>query len=226
MNKPHTFCYMMTSTDVRIDCAMTSKLNGVEDYYKELDELNIPSTLSGRITAQLELALPAEYIAKDISKEDHDCFSKKTDSDGYDIIVNTKGRLLWDNDNNYENPHIIISSQKVNKECLKYLDSKNISWIVSGKDNIDLAKASEILFDKFNVKRLGIVGGSKINTAFLKANLLDEIVLLIGAGIDARIGYTTLFDGLDENSDVIPLQLNKVKSFESGAVMISYKTIK
>jgi len=50
--------------------------------------------------------------------------------------------------------------------------------------------------------------------------------LLIGAGIDARIGYTTLFDGLDENSDVIPLQLNKVKSFESGAVMISYKTIK
>ena len=87
-------------------------------------------------------------------------------------------------------------------------------------------KSTKILFDKFNVKRLGIVGGSKINTAFLKANLLDEIVLLIGAGIDARIGYTTLFDGLDENSDVIPLQLNKVKSFESGAVMISYKTIK
>ena len=218
MNKPHIFCYMMTSTDVRIDCAMTSKLNGVEDYYKKLDELNIPSTLSGRITAQLELALPGEYIAKNISKEDHDCFSKKTDSDGYDIIVDTKGRLLWDNDNNYKKPHIIITSQKVNKECLKYLDSKNISWIVSGKDNID--------FDKFNVKRLGIVGGSKINTAFFKANLLDEIVLLIGVGIDARIGYTTLFDGLDENSDVIPLQLNKVKSFESGAVMISYKTIK
>lgn len=77
MNKPHIFCYMMTSTDVRIDCTMTSKLNGVEDYYKELDELNILSTLSGRITAQLELALPAEYIAKDIAKEDHDCFSKK-----------------------------------------------------------------------------------------------------------------------------------------------------
>lgn len=49
--------------------------------------------------------------------------------------------------------------------------------------------------------------------------------MLIGAGIDARIGYPTLFDGLDENSDVIPLQLNKVKSFESGAVMISYKTL-
>lgn len=226
MNKPHIICYMMTSINGRIDSAMTSKLNGVEDYYKELDELNIPSTLSGRITAQLELALPGEYIAKDIAKEDHDCFSKKIDSAGYDIIVDTKGRLLWNNDNNYEKPHIIITSQKVTKEYLSYLDSKNISWIVAGKDNIDLAKASEILFEKFNVKRLGIVGGPKINTAFLKDNLLDEIVLLIGAGIDTRIGYPTLFDGLDENSDVIPLQLNKVKSFESGAVMISYKTVR
>ena len=53
MNKPHIIWYMMTSIDGRIDCAMTSKLNGVEDYYKELDELNIPSTLSRRITAQL-----------------------------------------------------------------------------------------------------------------------------------------------------------------------------
>lgn len=77
MNKPHIFCYMMTSTDRRIYCAMTSKLNGVKDYYKKLDELNIPSTLSGRITAQLELALRGEYIAKNISKKDHDCFSKK-----------------------------------------------------------------------------------------------------------------------------------------------------
>lgn len=35
------------------------------------------TSIDGRITAQLELALPGEYIAKDIAKEDHDCFSKK-----------------------------------------------------------------------------------------------------------------------------------------------------
>ena len=77
MKKPYIICHMMISIDGRIDCAMTSKLNGVKDYYKKLDELNIPSTLSGRTTAQLELVLPGEYIAKNISKEDHDCFSKK-----------------------------------------------------------------------------------------------------------------------------------------------------
>lgn len=42
MNKPYIICHMMTSVDGRIDCAMTSQLPGVEDYYKTLDALNLP----------------------------------------------------------------------------------------------------------------------------------------------------------------------------------------
>ena len=41
---------MMTSLDGRIDCAMTSQLKGVDDYYKML---NVPTTVSGRVTAEL-----------------------------------------------------------------------------------------------------------------------------------------------------------------------------
>ena len=51
MNKPYIICYMMTSVDGRIDCAMTSQLPGVEDYYKTLDGLNVPTTVSSRVTA-------------------------------------------------------------------------------------------------------------------------------------------------------------------------------
>ena len=47
---------MMTSVDGRIDCAMTEHLPGVEEYYKTLDALDAPSRVSGRVTAQLELA--------------------------------------------------------------------------------------------------------------------------------------------------------------------------
>lgn len=35
---------------------------------------------------------------------------------------------------------------------------------------------------------MGIVGGPAINTGFLDAGLLDEISILMGAGIDARPG--------------------------------------
>ena len=36
------------------------------------------------------------------------------------------------------------------------------------------------------MRRLGIVGGGHINGAFLQAGLLDEVSLMIGAGIDGR----------------------------------------
>lgn len=91
---------------------------------------------------------------------------------------------------------------------------------------INLAYATSILYDSFNIKRLGVVDEAKNNTGFLQSNLLDEIDLLIGAGIDARASYPTMFDGLSDDSKVIQLKLNDVKRFESDAVLLSYKLIK
>ena len=60
MNRPYIVCYMMTSVDGRIDCAMTEKLPGVEEYYPLLEELGLQSGVSGKTTARLELAEPGE----------------------------------------------------------------------------------------------------------------------------------------------------------------------
>lgn len=51
MTKPHLICHMMTSLDGRIDCTMTAKLRGVDDYYATLDALDAPTRISGRVTA-------------------------------------------------------------------------------------------------------------------------------------------------------------------------------
>lgn len=65
MSKPYIICHMMTSLDGRIDCAMVGQLEGVREYYTTLDELELSSTLSGRVTAQTEMALPGVFTAKD-----------------------------------------------------------------------------------------------------------------------------------------------------------------
>ena len=80
----------------------------------------------------------------------------------------------------------------------------------------------EILHDAFGVDRAAVVGGGRINAAFLSAGLLDEVSILIGAGIDGREVEPSAFDGLGKKSDVVPLTLKSVKSFESGAVWIRY----
>lgn len=90
MTKPYLVCHMMMSLDGRIDCAMTSKMRGVDDYYATLDALDVPTRISGRMTAELELALSGKFEALG-----HEAFSKKVDAAGYDVVIDTHGTLLW-----------------------------------------------------------------------------------------------------------------------------------
>ncbi len=222
MNKPYIIVHMMTSVDGRIDCGMTAQLAGEPEYYSTLDSLNVPTRISGRVTAETELTRGGKFNSQNkeiLGKTD---FAKNATANSYNIVVDTKGTLQWDKENGNNFPHLIITSEQVTKDYLDYLNSQNISWIAAGKNQIDLAKAMEILADEFNIDRLAIVGGGKINGGFLEAGLVDEISILIGAGADGRTGQPSLFDGRPESSRPIALQLKDVESYEDGAVWLRY----
>lgn len=223
MMKPYIICHMMTSIDGRIDCAMTSQLPGVSDYYSTLNALDIPTTVSGRVTAELEMANPGFFHAKNPEILGKEGFSKKVNAAGYEIITDTKGKLLWPNASGLDKPYLILTSKQVSKEYLDYLDQQNISWIACGTDQIDLVRACQILAAEFGVERMGIVGGPAINTAFLDAGLLDEISLLIGPGIDGRQEMPSVFDGFKLDHPLVHLTLMDVQKFDSGAIWIRYQ---
>ena len=168
--------------------------------------------------------MPGKFISKNNESYGKEGSCKKLDAKGYEVVVvvDTKGTLLW-GDNDEGKPYLIITSEQVTKEYLAYLESKNISWIACGKDRIDLNKAMEILASEFKVERAAVVGGGHINAGFLAANLLDEISILIGAGIDGRGQMAAAFDGLPMDREVTPLTLESIKQFASQAVWLRYK---
>lgn len=223
MSKPYIICHMMSSIDGRIDCGMTAKMEGVEEYYSTLAALEAPTNVSGRVTAELEMALPGKFEGKDDIAFGKEGFSKKRAAKGYTVVADTKGTLLWPDDSKSEEPLVILTSEQVSKEYLAYLDGLHISWIACGKEKIDLIRASEILADEFGVERMAIVGGGNINGGFLAAGLLDEVSVLIGPGIDGRKGMPGVFDGLPMEKDPTPLTLMGVESYSDGAVWIRYK---
>ena len=221
MSKPYIICHMMTSVDGRIDCAMTTHLPG-EEYYSTLEELDVDTHLSGRVTAQMEMSLPGIFESSSYTPLNEEAYSMVENSNGYEVIVDTKGSLLWPEANLDGKGLVILTSEKVSKEYLSYLDSLKISWIATGKEKIDLVKACDYLANKFNVKRMAVVGGGHINAAFLKAGLLDEVSILIGAGIDGRGNMTAVFDGLEQDQLVTQLKLMSVQQYESDAVWLRY----
>lgn len=213
---------MMTSIDGRIDCAMTARLQGTDDYYRVLDELNFDVAISGKATAALEMASPGKFEPKNPDERAEEGFSRKTDATRFDAVVDSKGELLWDQwDADANRPLIVIASRRASKEYLAYLDSRDVSWIVVGDDRVNLVDAVKTLADRFGAKRIGVVGGPTINTSFLEAGLIDEVVLLIGPGIDGRAEMPSVFEGRVE-SEPLPLKLLDAKTFESGAVLIRY----
>ena len=167
----------------RINCAMTEHLPGVQDYYNTLDALGAPTRVSGRVTAQLEMAQPGEF-ASGGEPVGHEVFSVARRADGYEAVVDTHGTLLWNGDEGGQRPLLIITSEQVGRDYLDYLSERGISYIACGHDRIDLARACELLANEFGVERMAVGGGGHINAGFLAAGLLDEVSLLIGSGID------------------------------------------
>ena len=223
MNRPYIICHMMTAVDGRIDCAMTEQLPGVQEYYSTLDSFAAPTRVSGRVTAELEMALPGKFSSAVSTPLVKEAFHKAAAAEGYEVVVDTQGTLLWENQTDEQRPVLVLTSENVNQEYLDYLTGKHISWIACGKERIDLKRGREILADDFGVKRMAVVGGGHINAGFLAEGLLDEVSILIGAGIDGRGSMGAVFDGLPMNRPVTQLKLEQVQPFESGAVWIRYK---
>ena len=223
MKKPYIVCHMMMSVDGRIDCGMTVKIAGSDEYYETLASLDAPTSLNGRVTAQLELAEPGAFVPKNAEDSfGKEGFSKIRSAAGYQVVVDTKGSLLWPDDLGSDTPLIVVMSEAAPKEYVEYLDSKHISWIICGEKRVDLSRAAEILYGEFGVKRMAVVGGGTINAAFLDAGLLDEVSILLGPGIDGRKGMTATFDGLPTDREPVNLRLENVKPYENGAVWLRY----
>ena len=134
MKKPYIICHMMTSVDGRIDCAMTEQLPGVEDYYQTLDELNVPTTISGRVTAELEMA-KGIFEAKCLEEYGKMGSSKKCDAKGYEVILDTKGKLSDDFEKAFDK-----ICEKLPNDSLKGYTQENIMEFKEYKKEIKSQK--------------------------------------------------------------------------------------
>ena len=211
----------MQSVDGRIDCDMVDKISG-DEYYTALKALDCTAVIEGRHSYQLHTCGFEEFKPNNYIPVGKECFYKAHDSNELEISSDNKGVLLWDKTKN-EN-RLCIVSEKASTEYLEYLKSLGISYIVTGKEKIDLRRAVEILKDEFNIERIAVVGGGIINGGFLQDGLIDELSLMIGPGIDGRNNQPTLFDGIHDRKDFLPIKISfrEVSTFPNGVVWLRY----
>lgn len=216
---------MMSSVDGRIDCDMTEKIDDTDTYYDILNKLEPDACLEGRVSRQKHYALPEPFTTTDKTAIGAESVNNCVHEGRIEVAIDTHGTLRWPSSAAADNL-LVVTDENCPRTYHEYLKAAGISYIATGKEGIDLARMSEILAESFGVKRLCVVGGGKINAAFLSAGLLDELIVMIGAGIDGRIGAPALFDGLSENVSPILLHLNEVSQPSTNTVVLKYSFAK
>jgi len=232
MKRPYVICHMTVSVDGKVTGDFLSE-NGcekaIELYYEINRNFGADAYACGRVTMNESFAHDHEpdlsrYAGKAMPRTD---FVADGDAEKYAVAFDRKGRLGWqsaaivDEDPGYGDARIIeVLCEDVQDSYLAYLQSIDVSYIFAGKDEMDLNVALEKLHSLFGIEKLLLEGGSVLNGAFERANVIDELSL-VQAPIVAGAEGKPLFDG----SVMADYRLKGVQQ-KDGALWLRYKKVK
>ncbi len=125
-----------------------------------------------------------------------------------------------------EIPTIVFTSEIADQEKVRALRDMGVNVEVVGHDRVDLARALEILYLKYGVRKLLVEGGGNLNINLLKEGLVDEIYVTItpyvfGSGVSIFNG-----DGYKDTSENPRFLLKDVKICECGNCVVLHYLVK
>ena len=101
--------------------------------------------------------------------------------------------------------------------------SASASYLLAGRERVDLPPALEKLGAPLGVRPLTLEGGGGINGSFLRAGLVDEVSLLVAPVADGRVGTRRLFDVMEEGSVPRRLALEGVERRADPVLWLRYR---
>ncbi len=227
--RPYVICHMMTSIDGKVtgDFLYSEKGTAVSETYYEINRhLKGDAFACGRVTMESSFTngfKPDLSAFSDVDVPSSDYIAMKHNY--YAVSFDTNGKVGWtdskiyDDDEGYNDCYIIeVLSENTPKEMLSYYRSVGVSYIFAGENSIDIKTALNKLYRIFGIKKLLLEGGSIINGAFLRTNVVDELSLVI-APIVANKNDKSLF----MDSDMCEFMLKSVKPMQDNSVWLRFE---
>lgn len=225
---------MIGSVDGRLSTERYSKLYGGapeyfsnELYLKKNLEQNADAWIVGRNSVK-ELAYPNSLEFNDEpATENFETFVAQRKTKKAVVVFDSKGLTDFTSNTIMDDEVIVVLGQKVSDKYLSFLKERNISYLFAGEDGYDLRLAIKTLNEYFGLYTFTLVGGATINGAFLKAGLIDELLLQLYPGIDGLSGVSSIFEtkGTIDDKPAMgqSLELIDVQKEAYGILYLHYK---
>ena len=229
MNRPHIICHMTMSIDGKVTGDFLSKLEcelATESYYQINRDYHADAFACGRVTMEESFThgyQPDLSGFADVVVQRKDYIADK-DAGFFAVAFDRHGRLEWqtekiiDDDPGYDNAHIIeVLCEDASDAYLAYLQSIGVSYIFAGKEELNLSLALDKLYRVFGIKKLLLEGGSIINGAFERENVIDELSLVVAPIIVGTEGKPLFYE-----SEIQDYTLTETKMLPDSAVWLHY----
>lgn len=119
-------------------------------------------------------------------------------------------------------------TEKASNSYRNLLRRLAISYIITGKEQLDCTLASEKLYELFGIKTLMVSGGGYINGSFLNEGLIDELSLVIVPVTDSSSDTVTLFEKADYMPEKAPVEFSllEVEKLKGDGIWLRYSVKK
>ena len=229
--RPYTICYLSTNAHGKIDGGFFGAKEAAKplgEYRKRWIEMDCDATIYGSVTMALfadgyidklvkskEVYQRVDYISNHHEKK-HYLVIDPTGTVAYDSnTIEVKGRGIHD--------IIVVVTENISDDYLAYLHSLDISYIFSGKEELDVTIMMHKAYELFNIHTALLSGGGYTDYTFLEKGMIDEIKLLQIPVIDGDIDtHPSFIKYKDLGQKAIGLKLKEVEVIEDDALMITY----
>ncbi len=222
--RPYVICHWVPSIDGRI---VTDRWNlsarAHAEYERTAGTFGADAWMIGRISMEPyagRTRAPSRGPAARRPRPDHIATHARQ---GFAIALDPSGKLAW-TASAIDDEHVVtVLTQRVSDAYLASLRETGVSYLFGGRTRVDLRRVLAKLRRAFGIEKLLLEGGGKINGAFLAADLIDELSILVAPVADGTIAAPSLFDATEQKRPARALKLIAVERLPSDLVWLRYR---
>lgn len=228
--KPHVSILMMTSIDGGLHPSrFTASPDGTRrdwagQYEKVHASLQANAWLVGRVT-MAEMSKTGPHAPPGPWKVERPIHVAKADTATFAVALDPCGKLHFQGATLSGDHIIVLVGRETPDSHLAELTADGVSYIVSTGAEFDIPSLLDVLARAFGITHLVVEGGAKTNGAFLAAEVVDELRVVIAPALDGAeqvqgiVGYRNGLAGL------VRLQFKSAELLGQGVVQLAYAVL-
>jgi riboflavin biosynthesis pyrimidine reductase len=228
--KPHISILMVTSIDGRLHPSrFTASPDGTRrdwsgQYEKVHASLQANAWLVGRVT-MAEMSKTGPHAPSGPWKVERPIHIAKTDVATFAVALDPSGKLHFQSGKLSGDHLIVLLGRDTPDSHMAELAADGVSYIVSAGADLDIPSLLDVLARQFGITHLVVEGGAKTNGAFLAAQVVDELRVLVAPALDGAEQVQGIVDYRDGLAGVVRLQFKSADVLDHGVVQLAYAVL-